>query len=231
MNFTRLVLFIALFVRSAGPVHAEDAAASGPPRARFSDAGRVMVAGAVGGWWGSQTHNHPANWSVNVSPSVTYFVKDRIGLGVSPSIGKGNDSDGFRVRDLGLGLHGVFDIPLAERVSWLILPTLGYNHQKRDTPPFNVQALGQLANVAVLQSSTEQSFRFTMFVPVALHVSSSIVIGLGPYFTYDRLIGRPHATYGSSNGTLGGSQELRNPFQPFLNNYHVGVSSFIAASF
>ncbi|MDB4974046.1 MAG: hypothetical protein JWN48_2387, partial [Myxococcaceae bacterium] len=88
MNPMRLILGLLFFLSVSRLAHAEDRSSTQTHAPRFSDQGRTMVAGAVGGHWARSGGPRDA-WAVSIKPSVAYFVRDRIGFGLMPGYSTG----------------------------------------------------------------------------------------------------------------------------------------------
>ncbi|MDB4986534.1 MAG: hypothetical protein JWN04_1712 [Myxococcaceae bacterium] len=201
-----------------------------PVKPSFSSKGRTLVAGSIGGHW-SNNNMAARDWSISLNPSAAHFVKDRIALGVTPQYSVGSETLGLgaaRFQDLGFAAYALFDVPLAQRVSLFVIPSLGYSHRWRDSSSLR-QAIGASGGY-VQYANKESFFRMSVSLPVAVHVSDSVVIGLGPYCTVDQRVGTPSFLYPNSRYNQG------------LNTYdvgvtsqrryiYVGVSSFVGASF
>ncbi|MDB4975557.1 MAG: hypothetical protein JWN48_3898, partial [Myxococcaceae bacterium] len=175
-------------------------------------------------------------WAVSIKPSVAYFVRDRIGFGLMPGYSTGTQGSLYgddRFHQGSIEAYGVFDVPLAERLSLLAIPSLGYAFRKeRDTVPTFVRVLGSSSVVPSEVETKRHHFQLTVHLPLVFHASSSVVLGLGPYFTYDR--GFADTTTVSLDPALlppGSNAPTRSPFAPYLNSFEVGLASFIGASF
>jgi hypothetical protein len=229
MNFKTLVLSLSLLGTTAAThVHAQDASQT----ARFSDRGRTLLAGSVSGHWSSRDYGADA-WQVSLQPSLAHFVADRIAVGLMPGYSTGESETALssrRFHEASLAVYGIYDLPLAEKLSLLLIPTLGYSYRKQEqaapeitlqgAPPSNLTTLS-------VPPDTRHTLRVTVHLPFVYHASSSVVLGIGPYFLYDRMLGA--VAYSSSSELE--AYVAYSPFSPDRNRVHVGLSSFIGASF
>ena len=236
MNFKQIALALLVFAASANWARADDTQVG---QARFSDEGRLLVAGALSGHWSSSSAVSD-DWAISIQPSLAYFVRDRIGLGLMPGYSTGSAPtsgpfDSSRFHEVSLGVYGIFDVALAERVSLLLIPTLGYAYRKlnRSNPLFaSPTVTGSLSAPSFLPDERD-SVALTVHLPLVYHASSSVVLGLGPYFSFERVVGGVDQRVVTSNADNSVPIDFAgsNPFSPERNTFHVGVSSFIGASF
>jgi hypothetical protein len=208
----RLVVLVTFWLLAlAASAHAQAARAP-----RISDAGRVLAGGTAYSYWASDAGRGDGDpwyeWEIQGSPEVSYFIVDRVALGLA--IG---GSRARRARELWnedrLGLHlsalARFDVVLSERVS--LLPSLAVGWEKHwnesDVKPtgrrvFDID-LGQyvsyesLGTEVAVESSLYRttSLRTELHVPLVFHASPNLAFGLGPLLGLDkRLSGGPDAS-------------------------------------
>lgn len=212
----------------------DTAARSHTEAARFSDKGRTLVGGSVGGYWSSSGPTTPDGWSVWLQPSVGYFLRDRIGLGLTPGYTTGADATNLRYHEASLAVFAIVDLPLAARLSLLVLPSFGYARRWRDArPPLGIAPSSSpdapVSGFSAWSSERKtDSLRAELDLPVAYHLSDSLVVGLGPFVRYEYLFGQQSAASASAN--VGGPNFV-SPFTPTRNRVHIGMQSFIGVSF
>jgi hypothetical protein len=172
--------------------------------ARFSDRGRVMVGGDIGGRWSNDDANAPwptySAWSVYGWPSLTYFLADRVGLGF---FGGGGVSGGrmttccvraqYRTSQVLVGPRAVLEVPLGPRAGLLFVPLLGYGFERRKIVDWSHMGFfGASAQGASFQQQSPllhpadslkykaHYLRAGLSIPLVFSVSSSVAIGFGP---------------------------------------------------
>lgn len=193
---------------------------------RLTDRGRTLLAGSFGLTW-SNNEESPgvtryARWAAWVSPSLLYFVRDRLGVGgfvnyeyaVFPSM-----LFARRERALGFGAATAYELALAPRLGLLLSGQLGLQRRWRKIDePFGRAGGRQTQQQSPLASpsleGTIDSMRMGLVVPLLLHLNDSIAMGIGPYFFWDH--------YFAPTDPNGGAR---------YNLLRTGVSSWIGGSF
>ncbi|MDB4975158.1 MAG: hypothetical protein JWN48_3499 [Myxococcaceae bacterium] len=192
---------------------------------RLTDRGRLLVDGSVGGY-ASNNARSPGltrynDRSVWVSPALTYFVLDHIGLGGYVDF----DAQQKRIYpqltrhsfDLGAGLQTTLELPLSPRLGLLLRVSAGYTHRWvraiEGGSFFSTGAEGRTQQQRTPLPGqgipdTFHGFQGSVFVPLVFHVSDSVGLGLGPYLEWDVYAAKPR-----------------------LDQLRVGASSWIACSF
>lgn len=225
----RFAFLIALsFALSLGPPvawSASGAAAQDAPR--LTDRGRTLLAGSFGVTWSNSEESpgptRDARWAAWVSPSLLYFVRDRLGIGgylhyeaaVFPGV-----IINRRERVLGLGAQSAYELELAPRLGLLFTGQAGVQRrwrqvdeptaagaERQDNSQRSPLASPSLAGIA-------DSIRVGGLVPLLFHLNGSIAIGIGPYFFWDH--------YFAPTNPNGGAR---------YNLLRAGVSSWIGGSF
>lgn len=154
---------------------------------RLTDRGRWLIAGSVNGAWGyggAHGFGSPKRWFVQGSPQVSYFVRDRIGVGISVQGGIGDGIWGdYRARSssLGAGVSGAFELPLSVRLGLLLRPFLGYHQQwrslstRREAPGMvKQQQLGAL--------------RLELGMELLVHLTEHVALAAGPAVFVEALL-------------------------------------------
>lgn len=206
MQLHRLWVSLAIMLGCASAV-AQD---SSPRVARFTDRGRTSIAGAISGKWSSAYHGELRTWSVAVAPSVTRFIRDGVGLGATARYSIAGGAGGLgglgsrstRSSSAGVGVSGIFELPLREQLGLLAMPALLY------TTYWN--ASSELAPVHGLS--------FHLHVPLVYHLSGGFALGIGPSFSVNKSV--IDQEYALILGQRGSSP-----------TYELAVSSFIGTSF
>lgn len=192
---TRLagVLSLLVLLLPAAPI-ARAQRASREPGEQLTSRGRFLIDGSVGGSFSHDDTGGPdvlKRWRVYMTPSLSYFLRDRVGVGVALGAGvtESQRSPGttyaFTAQDryLYVGLSGAFDLPLTSRLSLLFQPELGYTNQwgiiRRDfvegaqAATFQQQAPGSL-------HFQQKVLRGVLNIRVLIRMSSALAIGVGP---------------------------------------------------
>jgi hypothetical protein len=177
----RTALFSLVVLFSTARVRAEPES-----NEHLSDRGRVLIAGAVGGWWGNRE-----DWRISVDPSASYFLLDHLALGGYLGYSDGRTAPyGLRRRDFSLGAQVVADLPLGERASWYAVARVGYSHHRGDRAVFPGNLLvpqdQQLAEPASSPFAPLRNFvNFGLFLPFVFQVNEHVGIGFGPDIQID----------------------------------------------
>ncbi|MDB4985195.1 MAG: hypothetical protein JWN04_373 [Myxococcaceae bacterium] len=217
--FFGLLLLACVATQTASHAHARDE----PPR--LTDRGRLLLAGSFGGYWSNNADSpgltrYPT-WSVWTSPSLLYFVRDRLGLGayLDYSYRKLPGAIVSETRqELGGGIQAAYELAFTHRLGWLLTPQLGYERRWRTasdgTDPPASRVWQQRSPLRIISQPRFDQLRCALFAPIVYHVSDSVGIGLGPWLYWDFYI-RPRDLDDGSR-----YQHLR-----------VGASSWIGGSF
>jgi hypothetical protein len=207
--FRRFVL--ALLVTSCAATATAQRSPETPPEApkpeHLTSRHRLMVSGAIGGYWSSDrsaSYGSYPDWAVYARPSLAYFVRDRIGVGVSISGGTSRH-DGLlevtRPRYRFWCIHVVR--PAAKQArEHLLRAARGllravdrpFPHRARRASP-GEQRVG--AQGAVFQQPLVAGYfgpdrrrflRFALSIPVVFHVSDNVGLALGPDLWFDVML-------------------------------------------
>ena len=234
-----LIVFLLCFVLLPDP-----ASASETERPRLSDRGRTILAGGVGGYWSNNSTPYDgrlrgADWSVEVSPSFTYFIWQRIGLGayasyahqrfrvldkfpyygLGPSLGWVESSESVRLDRFSVGAQSLWELALAPRLGLFFWVTAGYAYERlrpRSSEEFfssNAAGATTQQRPPGLPSCCQHAVDATLFVPLTFHVSDSVAVGFGPRIHWRSYFGRKDD-------------------EPEIGDFlRVGANSWIGASF
>ncbi len=231
--------------------HAQATSAS-----KLTDRGRVMVDGGLGARWfhARQESNlrQPAPWQAHVQPGVTYFVADRVGIGLSVggSFSQRDDRFGLRLGDswtarvrtyeLWAGPHAVLELPLLDKVSLLAVPGVYYmRHWRRLTqrvshgsPHDPVAPGGPQASLDFLEYDAH-FVRLALTLPLVFHVSSSIALGFGPALWWDRFLAQdPRGTRSFTLSPWAGPAGFQSEVDPYpRSRLALGIYSWLGGSF
>lgn len=201
---------------------------------RATDQSRVMVGGALAGYWSNEadsSHRYrDADWAIEIAPSITYFVRPRVGVGVYggyglkrysrvPEWGGAAAQSELEQQQMSAGLQLAGELPLGTRVGLFAWGAFGY---VRTTTKETVRAieggLGPRSDFAQQGvpfrtdhlESQRHGLRASLFLPLAFHASSSVVLGLGPVIRWIGYVGNDDERFQS---------------------WRIGASSWIGASF
>lgn len=237
----RLMVFLLCLVLLPNPARASEA-----ERPRLSDRGRTILAGGVGGYWSNNSTPYDgrlrgADWSVEVSPSFTYFIWQRIGLGayagyahqrfrvldkfphydLGPALESRESSESLRLDRFSMGAQSLWELALAPRLGFFFWVTAGYAHER-----LRERSSGEFSSSSAVGATSQQRLPFsgstnccqhaleaTLFVPLTFHVSDSVAVGFGPRVHWRGYFGR---------------EDDESEVGDFLR---VGANSWIGASF
>jgi hypothetical protein len=154
---------------------------------RLTDRGRWLIAGSVNGAWaygGAHGFGSPKHWFVQGSPQVSYFVRDRIGVGLSVQGGIGDGIWGsYRARSssLGAGISGAFELPLSGRLGLLLRPFLGYHQQWRSLS-------ARRAAPGLVKQQQLGALRLELGMELLVHLTEHVALAAGPDIFFDVLL-------------------------------------------
>lgn len=208
------------------------------PEPRFTDRGRLMLGGSVQGYISNDTSLDGtrtfADWLASAWPEATYFVRDRLGMGVAAGGGISQTSylfDNERTAWHVGALVGVTsELRLSERVSFLPRVWLGFIHEQSQLTTTVHRSPGVIEqgpySSTVERETTRNSLRLVVEVPLIVHLSSSIAVGVGPLIFFDHIRWSRSSTeneYGDGYGYL--------PSSSSHNRLRLGLSTWVGASF
>jgi hypothetical protein len=174
------------------------------PSPRLTDRGHWLIAGSAGGSYadGART-GLGMSWFVRVAPEATFFVRDRIGVGLALHGGVGEGTAAYytlRNSEFGGGVTGTFEVPLSSRLGILFRPFLGYVHQwRRITAGGGLFGLGaetsapgaliqqQAAFADALRTQELGSLRASLAMELLVHLSPHVGLAAGPQVWFDWL--------------------------------------------
>ncbi len=236
------LLLITATVLTAIPctAHAQSAV-----NARATDRGRTMLDGAIAGGW-SDDPFYPAGpqklkWKVYVQPSISYFVANRVGLGISVG-GAVGQREGFirgglaktRAFEVWAGPVARLEFPFVERVSLMLLPGVYYVRSWQRVSGAGAELATDSAEERDRDEAAREqptSFvRFTLSTPLVVHLSA-LTFGVGPAVWYDRVAAeapRPDRSAAISPNLEPRTAEAET--RPSMR-FNVGVTSWVGASF
>jgi hypothetical protein len=187
-----------------------------------------MIGGRISGGWsndGRAGFGAYNRWWASLHPSVTYFVRDRVGLGVWAGGGSGSATR-QRINEASIGVQALLDVPLGARVSLFVQPFVGFLYEsttlyRQAVVPRDVGFV--LDDVRI----NRQYMRVGTDLPLVFHFSESVAIGLGPALTADFFV-KDDVSVDAASGASGNTYTSTSS-----HGWRVitGISSFIGASF
>lgn len=237
----RILLLSILLASAVTTTHAQDLAAG-----RLSDKGRVLLEGSMGGEWARKPppYSEAVKWAVHVQPGVTYFVRDRLGIGGAfgaglterPYLAYGAPHDAAaRDFEFWIGPHALWDVPMTERVSLLVRPGVFYSrrfrHLRNVPTPDQGATVSDPTQIDIDRAEYDARFvRFALSLPLTLHLSSSVALGFGPAGWFDYFVSQhPRATLGPP-AVSPNDEYLRGTSYP-RTRMVIGLASWIGGSF
>jgi hypothetical protein len=212
------VLALLLSLCASASAQADAQATSTPPAKQLTSRGRLVIDGGVGGSYSSDRTGGPdalKHWRVYAAPSLTYFLRERIGIGLSFGGGMSESRyvtlnsymATYRDSHVYLGLSGAFDLPLSDRLSFLFQPELGYTSLWRKDALLDYATSGGLLDPSVIERPNyhQQSVRGVLNVRLLVRMSPSLAIGGGPDLWVDYIV---------DDGGLRAAQAQRTAFSP-----------------
>ena len=222
--------------------------------AKLTDRGRIMLGGVIGGHWSNTpSRSAPSQrppWEAYAQPSVTYFVANRVGLGLSVGGSFGQRDQTFRMRlsgswaakardyELWAGPDATLELPLVDKLSLLALPGVYYMRAWRRLRQRAFQASdgdGYIEPASTLDifEYDAQFLRFALRLPLVFHLSPSVAVGLGPALWWDLFLSQDPR--GSRIPSLSPPSPL-GAFPTQVDPYPrtrliVGLSSWLGGSF
>jgi hypothetical protein len=225
--------------------HGSARAPSGDARAsdRLTSRGRFMPGGEVSAFWSNDQPTLFGNyatystWDLSVAPSLVYFVRDDIGIGIAGGggyrRGKLSPRERYSTSEWSIGATFVWNVSLGARFSLMLRPFLGYAWaEQKDHVIFpsefagpNVLVPGALDDDPLFVGVTSRLsyVRFALSLPVVYAITDSVGIGIGPNFLYDLCFRDGHTTGLPANV---GALTL-----PSDNRMRIGVAAALYASF
>lgn len=219
-----------LWMLDGSHAHAEDAP-------RVTDQGHIMIGGGLGGSWSNDQSRSPwphfQQWSAHANPSLSYFLRDHVGLGVSLGGALGRDrfeTLGYELRlrehQAFVGVHALFEWLFSERFGVWAIPQVAFVRVWRNwslSEPNPVQAQGRNLQGQTIVALIGDDFdarvlRLSVVLPFVFHASPVVVLGFGPELTYDQLLSRDPDTDWSA-------------FERDLSGLYLGASSWIGVAF
>lgn len=175
MSFARVAAFAAaLFAFTASPLRADAPPAS--DGSHFTSRGRRLVSGNITGGYSdvTQAGGTPGpSWWLSVSPGLLYFFRENLGLGGFTSVTLAQTTRGD-TKNLtgGVGVRGLYDWRIADRLSLLFIPQAAFTWLRSDTNDDSTSARG---------------LELSLVMPLTYHASSSVALGIGPFVSALRL--------------------------------------------
>jgi hypothetical protein len=223
-----VVIFFLLIERA--PALAQSTAVKA--QSTLTSRGRLMPGGRISGFW---SNDRPSNygsfstWTVNIAPSLVYFVRDNLGVGLALG---GSYSEGGTVpateltsRAFALGAVAVWNLPLAGRISLMLRPFIGYARSWSDTMVTGnaaeggaLDALPTLSSVHV--QSVAHSLRVALELPFVYAINDHVGVGIGPDLAFDHF-------FDLATTVAGGAPS----HAPRRNRLWIGASVSVYASF
>jgi hypothetical protein len=250
----RLLLAMVCVLSWPAPTTAQEAEPSGAGNSAertVSSSRRFLIGGAINASWsndGASVLGALKSWQVSGTPSVSYFVRDRIGAGLHVGGGASQGVGTTRERTESFvlaGVHGVFDLQLAKRVSLLLWPALGYVHEWARETPYGaweptfgggVTSAGatfqqQSSLASALRRQEIGYVRAALTLPLTFRLSPSVAIGFGPEMWFDFIVRRV-PDYGTTFQQLpSSSDEAPSPAErypaPARRRFQVGLSTML----
>jgi hypothetical protein len=196
-----LPILIALALFAPCAVHAQTSEGAA---ARLTARGRFMPSGSIGAFWSNDepaffaSYGSYATWNLEVAPSLVYFVRDDLGVGLAASFGyqrgRFSQTDRFKSYDVSLGVNAIWNVRLGGRLSLMVQPFVGYAQssliERFRRPWYEDIGLGPSASASDA-SETEKSTwllryaRFGLALPLVFAISDAVGIGVGPDLLYD----------------------------------------------
>lgn len=183
-----LLLSLCIAVVSICTAHAQSTADNST--SHLTSRSRIMLTGGVNISFAndSGTTAGGKRWSTQVSPGITYFLRERIGLGAFASLGYHNRPWGGDLA-VGGGIQGMFDAPLSERVSLFVNPWWSVHWTRTSRPHPWVFADTEIGPTLTTdrQHASGWFTQLGVFLPIMLKLNAHLGLGIGPYATLDFL--------------------------------------------
>jgi hypothetical protein len=202
-----------------------------------------MPGGEVSAFWSNDQPTLFGNyatystWDLSVAPSLVYFVRDDIGIGVAGGAGyrsgKFSPREHYSTNEFSIGATFVWNVSLGARFSLMLRPFLGYAwvEQKERViltnefaGPRSSFGIALDDNAPLIGVTSRLSYvRFALSLPVVYAITDSVGFGIGPSLLYD-LCFRDRRTPGVPSGAIAF-------VPPNYNRMRIGVSAALYATF
>lgn len=187
-----LVLVLAFALQTPPPASAQDPArVEAPAPTQLTSRGRLLGSGAIGGSWSGSgsSPSRSQSYRVYASPALIYFVRDRLGVGltVGGSVGKSlGVTSSRRASDFFIGVLAAFDLPISDQVSVLLQPAFHYVNQWNED---SVSRPEQPPSLITFPDSLHmQIVRPALALQLVVRISPYVGFVFGPDFWADIIV-------------------------------------------